>query len=72
MISLNWLPGTAFIFILIFARVGSILMLIPALGESQIPSRMRLTFALALTLVLLPVLYAWFERKTETNEHTAS
>jgi flagellar biosynthesis protein FliR len=55
MISLNWLPGTAFLFLLIFARVGSILMLIPALGEAQIPSRMRLSFALALTLVLYPI-----------------
>jgi len=55
MISLNWLPATAFFFILIFARVGSILMLVPALGESQIPARMRLTFALALTLVLYPI-----------------
>jgi len=55
MISLNWLPGTAFLFILIFARVGSILMLIPALGETVIPARMRLTFALALSLVLYPI-----------------
>lgn len=55
MISLNWLPATAFLFILIFARVGSILMLMPALGESTIPARMRLTFALALALVLYPI-----------------
>lgn len=55
MISLNWLPATGFLFILIFARVGSILMLMPALGESTIPARMRLTFALALALVLYPI-----------------
>ena len=55
MISLNWLPSTAFLFILIFARVGSILMLIPALGETAIPARMRLTFALALSMVLYPI-----------------
>jgi flagellar biosynthetic protein FliR len=55
MISLSWLPGTAFFFILIFARVGSILMLVPALGETTIPARMRLTFALALALVLYPI-----------------
>ena len=54
MISLNWLPETAYFFILIFARVGSMLMLIPALGEATIPARMRLTFALALSLVLYP------------------
>ena len=55
MISLNWLPGTAFFFILIFARVGSIMMLVPALGETVIPARMRLTFALLLSLVLYPL-----------------
>lgn len=55
-VGLNWLPETAFMFILIFARVGTLLMLIPALGEQAIPARMRLTFALAFTLVLLPLL----------------
>ena len=30
MISLNWLPATANFYVLIFARVGSILMLMPA------------------------------------------
>lgn len=56
MISLNWLPGTAFLFILIFARVGTLLMLLPALGEQVIPARMRLTFALAFSLILYPLL----------------
>lgn len=55
MISLNWLPETAFLYMLIFARVGAMLMLIPALGEASIPARMRLTFALALALVLYPI-----------------
>ena len=56
MISLNWLPETAFLFLLIFARVGTILMLLPALGEMMIPARIRLGFGLALTLVLYPVI----------------
>ena len=56
MISLNWLPGTAYLFLLLFARVGSILMLVPALGETTIPARMRLSFALALSLVLYPII----------------
>ena len=55
MISLNWLPETAYLYILIFARVGSILMLIPALGEQVIPSRMRLSFALIFSAVLYPL-----------------
>ena len=55
-VGLAWLPQTVFLFILIFARVGTILMLIPALGEQAIPARLRLTFALAFALVLLPLL----------------
>jgi flagellar biosynthetic protein FliR len=55
MISLNWLPETAYFYVLIFARVGSILMLLPALGEMTIPARMRLSFALLFSLVLYPI-----------------
>ncbi len=55
MISLNWLPETAYLYILIFARVGSILMLIPALGEQVIPARMRLGFALVFAAALFPL-----------------
>jgi flagellar biosynthetic protein FliR len=55
-IGLNWLPGTAFLYLLLFARVGTMLMLIPALGEQIIPARLRLTFALAFTFILYPLL----------------
>jgi len=55
MISLNWLPATAYFYVLIFARVGSILMLLPALGEMTIPARMRLSFGLVFSLVLFPL-----------------
>lgn len=56
MISLNWLPETAYLYLLLFARVGTILMLIPALGEQIIPARMRLSFALIFSLVLYPMI----------------
>ena len=56
MISLNWLPETAYLYLLIFSRVGTILMLMPALGEQIIPARMRLSFALVFALVLYPML----------------
>jgi flagellar biosynthetic protein FliR len=55
-ISLNWLPEVAYLYLLLFARVGTMLMLIPALGEQIIPARMRLSFALAFSLVLYPVI----------------
>jgi flagellar biosynthesis protein FliR len=55
-IGLDWLPNTAFLYLLMFSRIGAILMLMPALGEDMIPLRMRLSFALAFTLVLYPLL----------------
>lgn len=55
-VGLDWLPQTAFTYLLIFARVGSMLMLMPALGETTIPVRMRLSFALLFSLVLYPLL----------------
>jgi flagellar biosynthetic protein FliR len=54
--AVNWLPNTAFLYILLFTRIGAILMLMPALGEDMIPGRMRLSFALAFTLVVYPLL----------------
>lgn len=55
-IGLDWLPNTAFVYLLLFTRIGAILMLMPALGEDLIPVRMRLSFALAFTLVVYPLL----------------
>ena len=57
-LGLNWLPNMAFVYLLLFARIGAILMLMPGLGEQTIPARMRLSFALAFTLVLYPLLSA--------------
>jgi flagellar biosynthesis protein FliR len=55
-VSLNWLPEVAYLYLLLFARVGTMLMLVPALGEQVIPARLRLSFALAFSLVLYPLL----------------
>lgn len=52
--TLDFLPEVTFVFMLIFARVGAMLMLLPALGESSIPPRFRLSLGLALALVLYP------------------
>lgn len=53
---LSWLPSVTFGYLIIFARIGVILLLMPALGEDAIPMRLRLTFALLLTLVFYPLL----------------
>ncbi|HEY3812197.1 MAG TPA: flagellar biosynthetic protein FliR [Caulobacteraceae bacterium] len=40
---------------LVFARVGSVLMLLPGVGETSVPPRVRLTFALLLALAMTPI-----------------
>lgn len=50
------LPGWAFGFALVLARVSAATMLLPGLGEVELPAPLRAGFALTLTLLLLPVL----------------
>lgn len=40
----------------VFARIGTILMVLPVFGEGYVSPRIRLTFALLLTALLMPVL----------------
>src|ERR1044071_3066846 len=53
-IGISFLPALATAFMLTFARVGAMVMLLPGVGELSVPSRVRLTIALALTAILLP------------------
>ena len=49
------LPQLAAVFLLIFARMGTLVMLMPAVGDRAVPTNIRLVFALALTLLFYPV-----------------
>jgi flagellar biosynthetic protein FliR len=49
------LPADILIFMLVFSRVGAMTMTLPALGEMTIPARARLMIALALSLILMPL-----------------
>ncbi|WP_417233049.1 flagellar biosynthetic protein FliR [Brevundimonas sp.] len=40
---------------LIFARIGAILMMIPGVGETYVPPRIRLALALSVSLVVWPI-----------------
>src|SRR5262250_2120499 len=40
---------------LVFARIGTMVMLLPGLGELSVPTTVRLTVALVLTAILLPL-----------------
>src|SRR5665647_1056480 len=54
-IDISLLPALAAAFMLVFARVGAMMMLMPGFGEVNIPVRIRLAIALALTLILVPL-----------------
>jgi flagellar biosynthesis protein FliR len=54
-IDISLLPVLAAAFMLTFARVGAMVMLLPGLGESNIPVRVKLSIALLLTLIILPL-----------------
>ena len=53
-VDVSFLPVLAAAFLLTFARVGTMVMLLPGVGELNLPARVRLTIALVLTAVLLP------------------
>src|ERR1700750_2390912 len=54
-IDISLLPALAAAFMLVFARIGAMVMLLPGLGEQNIPVRVKLSIALLLTLIILPL-----------------
>jgi flagellar biosynthetic protein FliR len=54
-VDISLLPALAAAFMLAFARIGAMVMLLPGLGEANIPVRVKLGIALLLTLIILPL-----------------
>src|SRR6266436_3705977 len=54
-VDISLLPAFAAAFMLVFARIGAMVMLLPGLGEANIPVRVKLAIALLLTLIILPL-----------------
>ena len=54
-VDVSLLPTLAAAFMLVFARIGTMVMLLPGLGEMAVPARVRLTIALVLTAMFLPL-----------------
>jgi flagellar biosynthetic protein FliR len=54
-VDISLLPALAATFMLVFARIGAMVMLLPGLGETNIPVRIKLAIALLLTLIILPL-----------------
>ena len=64
--NLDFLPMTAFVFLLIFARVGSMVMALPGIGDRNVPANIRLVFALTLCLVFYPLIRESFPAFSKT------
>ncbi len=55
MMQIAILPQIGALFVLVFARVGTLVMLMPGIGERSILSRARLSLAFFIALLILPV-----------------
>ncbi len=51
-----FLTGSIFQFLMIFARIGAAISLVPGFGEAYVAVRARLAFALLLSFVLMPMI----------------
>ena len=71
-LSINILPDTAFVFLLVFSRLGAMLMMMPAIGENGIPARVRLIMALLLTLIIMPLVAGSYGKLPDTVVGTAT
>jgi len=63
---LGALPALAFHAALVFCRLGAAVMLLPGLGETEIPAMQRLALGLLLVLALTPVLHPGLPPLPET------
>lgn len=54
-IDVSFLPALGAAFLLMFARIGTMVMLLPGLGEVSVPTRVRLVLALVLTAIMFPL-----------------
>ena len=53
-IHLPALSGIVLVYLLVFARTGAMVMMLPAIGEASVPPMVRLVLALAISLCLAP------------------
>ncbi|MBS0473024.1 MAG: flagellar type III secretion system protein FliR [Proteobacteria bacterium] len=66
-IHLPALSGLILTYLLVFARTGSMMMLLPAIGEGGVPSRVRLVLALAVTVAMAPTVQGAYPATEPSN-----
>ncbi len=54
----EWVPATIYAFMLVFARIGGMVMLMPGFGENAIPAWIRLGLAMAISAIVYPLVSA--------------
>lgn len=57
-VTLPTLSGVVLVYLLVFARTGAMIMLLPPIGEAAVPARVRLILALAIAVALAPTVQA--------------
>ncbi len=60
------LPELSIAYLLIFARIGTLVMLLPGVGESMFPVRIRLSVALLMALVFYPFALPYYPQPMGT------
>jgi flagellar biosynthetic protein FliR len=66
-IHLPELSGLVLVYLLVFARIGAMIMLLPAIGQAGIPPRVRLLLALAITVAFAPTVAANYPTTAPTT-----
>jgi flagellar biosynthetic protein FliR len=61
------LSGGVLIYLLVFSRVGAMVMLLPGFGTMGVPARVRLVLALAIALVLTPTVQSAYPAAAPTT-----
>ncbi len=51
----QFLPSEIFVYMAVFVRLGAAFLVIPGFGEAVVPARLRLMMAVAITLVIVPI-----------------
>src|ERR1700759_3136794 len=61
------LSGLILVYLLVFARTGAMVMLLPAIGETSVPPLVRLVLALAISLALAPTVASNYPHTVPQN-----
>jgi flagellar biosynthetic protein FliR len=61
------LSGLILVYLLVFARTGAMVMLMPAVGEASVPPMVRLVLAMAISLALAPTVQSAYPQTAPTT-----